>query len=397
MKRSLMEKCAAVMLTAAITLASLQSTAVLAEKSEAPDDELYTLTYNLDGLDIVIDDEPISSEEAFPPLTAKGGKTVILSSYALEKEGYDFTGWTYDNVVMFEPGDVFVMPDENVVLQPVLADDEDMGVYKVNYNTEGYPSVDKIVATKKNANYPVRISNNRCLRDGFTQIGWTDGTRTFTSSDKIIMPSHDVELYPKWYEMFDVYYEAGDVDNINGAKSVVFNRMETSVFDVANASRLSRSGYTITGWLCDYDNKVYLPVSQFEMPSSEVHFTAVWTPAVYSLTFYSSNDMKQKYPIKAEYNSELVMPECSFRYSGYKFAGWTYKNETYQPGDIFTVPALLSGQSITFGTAWEKDTESDENEVLDVFSMIDARKKYNNEDAQGMETELVSKYVLNNY
>ena len=93
---------------------------------------------------------------------------------------------------MFEPGDVFVMPDENVVLQPVLADDEDMGVYKVNYNTEGYPSVDKIVATKKNANYPVRISNNRCLRDGFTQIGWTDGTRTFTSSDKIIMPSHDV-------------------------------------------------------------------------------------------------------------------------------------------------------------------------------------------------------------
>ena len=91
------------------------------------------------------------------------------------------------------------------------------------------------------------------------------------------------------------------------------------------------------------------------------------------------------------------MPECSFRYSGYKFAGWTYKNETYQPGDIFTVPALLSGQSITFGTVWEKDTESDENEVLDVFSMIDARKKYNNEDAQGMETELVSKYVLNNY
>mgnify|MGYP007007456011 CR=1 FL=1 len=72
-------------------------------------------------------------------------------------------------------------------------------------------------------------------------------------------------------------------------------------------------------------------------------------------------------------------------------------NETYQPGDIFTVPALLSGQSITFGTVWEKDTESDETEVLDVFSMIDARKKYNNEAAQEMETELVSKYVLNNY
>ena len=362
MKTVFLKKCTAV-ISAFIVMSLSCSVTSFGETSVTP--VTHTLSYNLDGLE---------TEDTFETVTVAAGDPAVLSKGICTKEGYTFTGWTVDNNIMYEPGDVFTMPDKDVVLQPVLADMSSKTLYNVFYNTEGYTPVDAIKEESYRPGFPVHISKNVCQRDNYSQIGWNDRTNYYTSAQKIIMPDHDLSLYPTWMRMFNIYYDAGDVDNVNGSKTVTFSRMETAVFDLANNTRLSRSGYTLTGWLCDNDNVVYPPYAWYTMPSCDVHFTAVWKPVVYSITFASGTPTIAKFSKDAEYGSKLTLPECTFVNKGYKFSGWKYNGVIYSSNDEFTVPALLPGRTIVFSAIWTASTEPEES---DVFNIIGKRKEYN--------------------
>ena len=160
----------------------------------------------------------------------------------------------------------------------------------------------------------------------------------------------------------------------------------------------SVSGYmSDKALLSDYDNKIYKTEETVTMPSADVHYTAVWTPALFSVSLYSNNAMKQKITSKEAYTTKMVLPECNYRYYGYKFTGWKYKTEIYQPGDEFEIPALFSGQSVTLSAQWEADESFDKASEIDVFSMVETRRKFNAEKTDENDLKLVSQYVKDNY
>lgn len=87
---------------------------------------------------------------------------------------------------------------------------------------------------------------------------------------------------------------------------------------IADQSRFSRPGYTVSGWKCSYDDKEYKPGTQYVVPGADnIDFTAVWAPAQYNINISANNgNSADKVTVKAYYNDEFVLPECDFTYDG---------------------------------------------------------------------------------
>ncbi len=160
------------------------------------------------------------------------------------------------------------------------------------------------------------------------------------------------------YDYHTLKYSAGDVEGVVGTREVSFERMSYVSFDVADSKRFSRKGYTLSSWYVPLTGETINTGSMYTMPDSDITFIANWTSEVYKITFagkygVTANNEKNIY-MNAECGSEMILPENEFMYKGYKFAGWKYNNVTYQPGDSFIVPALITGEKIVFSAVWKR-------------------------------------------
>ncbi len=378
----------AVAVSAIITASSAGS---IISASTSTTAETYTLSFNYTGEGVTCEDESL-----LQPQELKGGKTVNIPDIYLESETLGFSGWTYDNIRLYAPGDAFKMPESDVTLEPVWYDPKDEDVHTVSYNVvidgvvpeEGVPISRNYVKGEI-----ITIPMTSFDRDGFTQIGWTDGENVFNYSEKLIMPDHDVVLEPKWYEYFVVYYEAGDVDRINGVSAYAFERFETNKFDLADSTRLSRSGFDLTGWTCDYDGQVYKPGAYYTMPASDVRFTAIWTPKTYNVVFKVNNGTSSLIKISGQTDTAITVPECDYTYSGYVFKGWKFNDTIYQPGEEFIIPGALPGLGISLTGVWEEEGASQEE--VNSLSLAAARSQYVNGEIAADELSEISDFILN--
>lgn len=382
----------AAFLSAAIALGSMGSVPIT--NADTTDEEVttYTVTYNLDyeGIYDSERDEDLSSIFVTAELAA--GEYVDIPDVNVFADGLTSSGWTYDGVYMYEPGGFFKMPDHDIVLEPVWVD-KNADLYTVSYdidnddyeilNEENFAS--KLYLPGK----PVTVAKGSVSRNGYTQIGWIYDGNIFTISDKLVMPDHDVVFEPCWYKNYNVYYEAGDVDRINGTKTFVYDRYETNTFDLPTKDKISRNGFQIVGWLCDYDGKIYSPVSQFTMPSADVHFTAVWEPKTYTVVFRSKSDTSEIIKIAGETDTAITVPEVTSTKKGYEFVGWSYDGVIYQPGDDFVIPGAKPGVGIALDGVWEE-----EGTHQDSLTLAQARQKYIDGEISEEELLNLSDFVL---
>lgn len=153
-------------------------------------------------------------------------------------------------------------------------------------------------------------------------------------------------------------YFAGDVDNLVGASEVNFQKIINTTFDAAASSRFSRNGYHLKSWYVPSTGETVGTGSQYTMPNRDITFVANWVPETYKITFTGKGgktaEGSANLYINAEYGTTIIMPENSFIYSGYQFEGWKYNGITYKTGDVFEVPAILSGAKIVISAVWSK-------------------------------------------
>lgn len=365
MKLNLIKKSLSIFTVLTVSLCSMNIYSGFYKTSAA--DEYYTLSFDLDG--------GVCEDTDFADMTVKGGSSTFIPEGILEKDGYYFSGWTYNNYIMYEEGDSFKMPEEDTVLVPVWVDAEDDVFRKITYDTDGGEFIEPLIDSSYLAGRCLLIPKDNVQKNGFYQYGWTDGVHSFQKGQKMIVPAHDVVLSPIWCAVRNVYYEAGDYDNIVGGTCVAFEKNATQSFELADNTRFARKGYNLTGWTCDIDGKDYITGATYIMPDCDVHFTAIWRPLSYNVKFSASTS--NYVTVKASYGESLTVPECEFTKNGYVFAGWTYNDKVYWPGDKFEIPALLKGQNIVFGCNWVKASEISDEKV-NCFSLIDAEIAYKN-------------------
>ena len=320
-----------------------------------------TISFDCSGEGISIDpDAEGNIPEGIDSITDKPGSSYRTPEITLSKVGYSFEGWTYDGVKGFLPDTVFQLPDTDAVMKPVFSIDDYEDTYKINYSVEIDGKVlgkgEKPSVFYAPAGKIVKVSTMRCEREGYYQKGWCleDGTQ-FEHGEYLVMPDHDVEFTPEWKKYVIINYVVGDVDRVNGAVKADFEKLEGGRIELQKSDRFSRSGFKLTGWLNSLDGKVYLPEQSYIVPGEDVTMTAVWTPIKYTLVF-DPGAGADLIKIKGETDTSIVLPECTASKPGYKFSGWKYQGDVYQPGEEFLIKGAMPGLGYLFDGVWTEDS-----------------------------------------
>lgn len=292
---------------------------------------------------------------------------IRLPGDKLKKKGLVFSGWTVDGIYGYPASSVYLIPEgtaEDIVFKPCFFENSvNTEVHKINYEIiidgESMDLTDRVEKTSGRPGQIILPDYTRFSFDTCSSRGWTDGTHTFDNGQYIVMPDHDINLTGLIQQNVHYTYLAGDYEGINGMTEFVSPLyIEGFPNELCANSRFSRNGYTIVGWLSSLDGQVYKPLQTVITPAQDVTFTAVWEPVVYPVTFNTLDSSVENTIINAATGETITIPPVDDSRDGYVFSGWKYSRTgtTYQPGDEFVIPALLSGQKQIFTAVWVKET-----------------------------------------
>ena len=306
---------------------------------------------------------------------------VARQPLAPTREGYTFTGWTYD-AAGTEPVD-FTKPIQGggqhatfFAQWAELANNEKDVLYVANGGVfaDGNEVLQGVTDGDGVARQPLAPT-----REGYTFAGWTydrEGTDPVDFDNPLVGGGKHATLYAQWNAVeednsIDVLYVA------NGGTFFDGNETLQGVTDGDGVARQplapTREGYTFAGWT--YDREGTDPVD-FDNPlvGGGKHATlyAQWNAVeednsidvLYVAnggTFFDGNETLQGV---TDGDGVARQPLAPTR-EGYTFAGWTYDSKGTDPVD-FSKPVQGGGDHVTFYAQWTKDKGADEN-VKDVL------------------------------
>ena len=295
---------------------------------------------------------------------------VARQPLAPTREGYTFTGWTYD-AAGTEPVD-FTKPipggGQHVTFYAQwaeLANNEKDVLYVANGGVfaDGNETLQGVTDGDGVARQPLAPT-----REGYTFAGWTydrEGTDPVDFDNPLVGGGKHATLYAQWNAVekdnsIDVLYVANGGTFFDGSDAL------QGVTDGDGVARQplapTREGYTFAGWT--YDSEGNDPVD-FSKPlvGGGKHATlfAQWNMVVEDNsidvlyvanggTFFDGNETLQGV---TDGDGVARQPLAPTR-DGYTFAGWTYDSEGTDPVD-FSKPVQGGGDHVTFYAQWTKN------------------------------------------
>ena len=306
---------------------------------------------------------------------------VARQPLAPTREGYTFTGWTYD-AAGTEPVD-FTKPIQGggqhatfFAQWAELANNEKDVLYVANGGVfaDGNEVLQGVTDGDGVARQPLAPT-----REGYTFAGWTydrEGTDPVDFDNPLVGGGKHATLYAQWNAVeednsIDVLYVANGGTFFDGSDAL------QGVTDGDGVARQplapTREGYTFAGWT--YDREGTDPVD-FSKPlvggGDHATLFAQWDMVVEDNsidvlyvanggTFFDGNETLQGV---TDGDGVARQPLAPTR-EGYTFAGWTYDSKGTDPVD-FSKPVQGGGDHVTFYAQWTKDKGADEN-VKDVL------------------------------
>ena len=308
---------------------------------------------------------------------------VARQPLAPTREGYTFTGWTYD-AAGTEPVD-FTKPvqggGQHVTFYAQwaeLANNEKDVLYVANGGVfaDGNEVLQGVTDGDGVARQPLAPT-----REGYTFAGWTydrEGTDPVDFSKPLVGGGDHATLYAQWNAVeednsIDVLYVA------NGGTFFDGNETLQGVTDGDGVARQplapTREGYTFAGWT--YDSKGTDPVD-FSKPvqggGDHVTFYAQWTknetPAVqtHKVNFYVDGSTTT---VEVEDGKTVAQPSDP-SVDGFNFVGWSSSKESFKKFD-FSTPITEDTTVYAFFTA--KTPKSDSLKKDDGKKQVAADKK----------------------
>ena len=297
---------------------------------------------------------------------------VARQPLAPTREGYTFTGWTYD-AAGTEPVD-FTKPipggGQHVTFfaqWAELANNEKDVLYVANGGVfaDGNETLQGVTDGDGVARQPLAPT-----REGYTFAGWTydrDGNDPVDFSKPLVGGGDHATLFAQW----DMVKEANSIDVLYAANGGTFfdgNETLQGVTDGDGVARQplapTREGYTFAGWTYDRDGNDPVDFSKpVQGGGDHVTFFAQWTKDkgadenVKEVLYFANGGVffDGNVTLQGVTDSDGVarQPLAPTR-EGYTFAGWTYDSEGTDPVD-FSKPVQGGGDHVTFYAQWTKN------------------------------------------
>ena len=304
---------------------------------------------------------------------------VARQPLAPTREGYTFTGWTYD-AAGTEPVD-FTKPipggGQHVTFfaqWAELANNEKNVLYVANGGVfaDGNETLQGVTDGDGVARQPLAPT-----REGYTFAGWTydrDGNDPVDFSKPVQGGGDHVTFYAQWNMVvednsIDVLYVANGGTFFDGSDAL------QGVTDGDGVARQplapTREGYTFAGWTYDRDGNDPVDFSKpVQGGGDHVTFYAQWNMVVEDNsidvlyvanggTFFDGSDALQGV---TDGDGVARQPLAPTR-EGYTFAGWTYDRDGNDPVD-FSKPVQGGGDHVTFYAQWNMVVEDNSIDVL---------------------------------
>lgn len=253
------------------------------------------------------------------------------------KEGYNFTGWYYDQGFTSKAN-----KGDELLKDVTLYAKWDIRKYTISFNTE--------IGTKPESIKEVNVIPNNLptlKADGYKFEGWysnKDLTNSVELGKKI---TSDITLYAKWTAYYSIKY------NNNGfGQSISSDNEAMSLPSILPT--LTETGYEFLGWY--YDEEFTIKANPNDVLNKNVMLYAKWEKVKYDITFDLNGVIGTVQTQPVEYDEEFVIPCCDVENKGYKFIGWNTKADgtgtTYYEYD--KVKNLSNGNNVTLYAVWEK-------------------------------------------
>ena len=304
---------------------------------------------------------------------------VARQPLAPTREGYTFTGWTYD-AAGTEPVD-FTKPvqggGQHVTFYAQwaeLANNEKDVLYVANGGVfaDGNEVLQGVTDGDGVARQPLTPT-----REGYTFAGWTydrEGTDPVDFSKPLVGGGDHATLYAQWNAVeednsIDVLYVANGGTFFDGSEAL------QGVTDGDGVARQplapTREGYTFAGWTYDRDGKDPVDFSkplvgggdhatlfaQWDMVKEDNSIDVLYVAN--GGTFFDGNETLQGVTDGDGVARQPLAPSRE----GYTFAGWTYDRDGKDPVD-FSKPVQGGGDHVTFYAQWNMDVEANSIDVL---------------------------------
>ena len=312
---------------------------------------------------------------------------VARQPLAPTREGYTFTGWTYD-AAGTEPVD-FTKPipggGQHVTFfaqWAELANNEKDVLYVANGGVfaDGNETLQGVTDGDGVARQPLAPT-----REGYTFAGWTydrDGNDPVDFSKPLVGGGDHATLFAQW----NMVVEDNSIDVLYVANGGTFfdgNETLQGVTDGDGVARQplapTREGYTFAGWTYDRDGNDPVDFSKpVQGGGDHVTFYAQWTKdkgtdenvkdVLYFAnggTFFDGNETLQGV---TDGDGVARQPLAPTR-EGYTFAGWTYDRDGNDPVD-FSKPLVGGGDHATLFAQWTEDKGADVDENKNVKDVL---------------------------
>lgn len=180
-------------------------------------------------------------------------------------------------------------------------------------------------------------------REGYTFLGWSDGTKTCQPGDPYTMGSSDVTLAARWTaNSYTIIYAANGGNGAMDTTSLKYDDPGTIA-----ACSYHKTGYRFTGWALSQNGLPYYLGGETVRnltaeANGKITLYARWTAEEYTVTLDAMDGTPAKSYVKATYDAEMPKITLPTR-TGYIFDGYyddpadgtRYYNENGASGSVW--------------------------------------------------------------
>ncbi|MGX7302752.1 InlB B-repeat-containing protein, partial [Enterococcus gilvus] len=253
----------------------------------------------------------ITSNNVYPLTSASEQYLFVVPE--VTRTGYKLVGWTYSkDDKTYQPNDKILLGNLATTKNPgTLTAQWEAINYKISYDkgdaTSGSVPDTGTTTVAYNKSYTLLENKGNLSKDGYTFIGWTDGSSIYTPGQNM-SPDKDVVFKPAWKKN-----PSGGGSGTTGTVNIMYVALESGV----------------------------------------------------------TGDLPDSVSIKGNYTTSYTVsePEANFSYPGYSFVGWYLldskgKEVDYSPGSTF----IVGNDNLIFYAKWKKQAVIPENSYVVSFN-----------------------------
>lgn len=267
-----------------------------------------------------------SAQSEHADVTVDLGTEIIIEDPTKEKFAFD--GWFIGETKV--SGKYTVTKDVELVAKWTA-------LYNVTYETAGGSPVESL----QNVRAGTKITLPPTTLDGYDFEWWATEGKTYAIGVEYEVNS-DVIFVAKWAGLCTVVY---NTDGGTPVESETVHDMET--IDMPAAP--TKDGHRFLGWYTTDENNLMQPDEVFNVTDS-VTINAKWV-AVYTYEYNDGipADEDPNYQAPTADDGYVLTLKAAPDRNGYVFKGWSDGENTYQPGDKYTITA-----DVVFEAVWNE-------------------------------------------